>query len=309
MNEVMVGVRGFLESSDRVTSPSFFSTSRKRLFFTSKSINVTNTHANMLTLTGATKTVLYSAWFCPFAQRVWCALNELGVEYERVEALNIDPDTEAYVKHSGLLAHNPQGLVPTVVQTDKNDIETSVCDSLEILRQLFDAQGLAPSTLEALSRDAKHYNEQLCSPFYTVLMKQNENERKAGWEQMLRGYWEFADHLVWRGNGEISFYQPIVGENQSTTTTSGPGLVDFCVYPFIHRLYIIEHYLGLVLPAEEEPTRKLMAWRARMEALPSVQATLAAPEKLIPIYLRYADGTAKSKVGDFVRQGRHAHEV
>ena len=28
---------------------------------------------------------LYCAWFCPFAQRVWIALNELSVDYQYIE--------------------------------------------------------------------------------------------------------------------------------------------------------------------------------------------------------------------------------
>ena len=33
----------------------------------------------------AAKPQLYCAWFCPFAQRAWIALNEKQVDYEYVE--------------------------------------------------------------------------------------------------------------------------------------------------------------------------------------------------------------------------------
>ena len=93
----------------------------------------------MIALTSAKHTILYSAWFCPFAQRVWCAMNELGVHYELVEALQIDPVSEAYVKDANLLMHNPKGLVPTLVVQENDDSEKSyvVCDSMNILKQLY----------------------------------------------------------------------------------------------------------------------------------------------------------------------------
>ena len=53
-------------------------------------------------------TKLYSAWFCPFAQRTWIALLEKGVDFELVE---INP----YDKTPEFLAVNPLGLVPTLV--------------------------------------------------------------------------------------------------------------------------------------------------------------------------------------------------
>ena len=46
---------------------------------------------------------LYSAWFCPFAQRAWIALLAKGTEFEYVEK---DP----YNKTPELLAANPRGL-------------------------------------------------------------------------------------------------------------------------------------------------------------------------------------------------------
>ena len=89
--------------------------------------------------------------------------------------------------------------------------------------------------------------------------------------------------------------------------------MDFCVFPFVHRLYIVEHYKELQLPdrtaQERKVKQKIDRWRTKMEARPSVRPTLASPGDLIPIYRRYADGTAKSKVGDSVRQGKQAHDV
>ena len=152
---------------------------------------------------------------------------------------------------------------------------------------------------------ALQFNQQICSPFYGVLMKQTTEERQAARKQMVQGITDFAAHLEWQNEKDvtISFFD----------SQPEPSIVDFCVFPFLHRLYIIEHYKGLVLPestaAEKEVASKIRQWIAKMEARPSVQSTLAKPVDLIPIYLRYADGTAKSKVGDLVRKGQQAHDA
>ncbi|GJP37355.1 hypothetical protein CLOM_g21770 [Closterium sp. NIES-68] len=51
---------------------------------------------------------LFSAWFCPFAQRAWIALEAKGVKYEYIE---VDP----YAKPAELMAVNPRGLVPALL--------------------------------------------------------------------------------------------------------------------------------------------------------------------------------------------------
>lgn len=337
--------------------------------------------------TTTTTLKLYSAWFCPYAQRVWCALRALGVpNFDLIEALQIDPVTGEYIKNAQLLRHNPQGLVPTLVTTQKKEQEDNhdekvvvVCDSMEILKQLYsnynheaaaaaqlvqggggrskDDDDTTTLVVDQWYKDAQYFNQCLCSPFYTALMKPTAAERQAGWEQMCTGMREFAQHLSWLNDDNdnddgsssgISFYQST--KTTAAATTAGtendkcPTLVDLCVFPFVHRLYVLEHYKGFTLPAskeEEEPSStiegsdgndiaqenndndnnkascndaddwvaKIKQWLLKMEALSPIQATLAKRNDLLPIYKAYSDGSAKSKVGNFVRQGKQAHEV
>lgn len=56
----------------------------------------------------------FSAWFCPYAQRAWIALEHTGVPFERIEALKLNEDRNSYWKDDRLLAVNPKGLVPTL---------------------------------------------------------------------------------------------------------------------------------------------------------------------------------------------------
>jgi glutathione S-transferase len=289
------------------------------------------------TLSALSRNLFYSAWFCPYAQRVWCTLNELNIKYELVESLEIDPQTNEYIKNEELLKYNPRGLVPTIARIstgkvdeaiemilDEDELKARVAvykNSIDVMKKIYegyldkedddgimkpDKTGRKAPFLPHLVAQAKVLDERLCSPFYTILMKPEE-EGISAWETMTNYYLPFFTNSLSYENDVISFYQCPYCDGER------PSIVDFAVFPFIHRLYILEHYKGLTLPSttkdEIEMKTKILDWCKRMEERPSVKQTLADREKLIPIYARYADGTAKSQVADAVRQGIDAHFV
>lgn len=258
---------------------------------------------------------LYSSWFCPYAQRVWCALNEFNIIYKLVESFDLDPDTHKYIKHPDLLKHNPKGLVPTIVETHKStnggeDQTVMKCESLDILKEIH-SNYVSKDDVEQCGADADKYNRLICSPFYRVLMKLDSEERQEAWKQMLEGIEAFSNQLNWESNdhSKISFYN---GHSDR------PSIVDLTVFPWVHRLYILDHFKSLTLEGavkpsnnllSEEAKNKILAWQSKMEHHPSVQQTLASREQLIPVYIRYANGSAESKVGDAVRSGKEAHDA
>ena len=243
---------------------------------------------------------LYSAWFCPYAQRVWACLNYFDVDFELVEALGSGFEV-AYTKHPDLLRWNPKGLVPTLV-TDK-DVK---CESIDILKELYlERYEGNDEVFSRLYDEANEWNKQICSPFYRVLMKPDQKDRERGWKDMTNGITAFSDRLLLQTDGSVSFYC-YSGKNGNE-----PSLVDFAVFPFIHRLHIIEYYRRyyLVDGVSHETYDKMERWQAKMKALPAVAKTLADRQSLIDVYNRYADGSAQSKVGDAIRQGKEAHDV
>jgi glutathione S-transferase len=257
-----------------------------------------------------TQRVLYSAYFCPYAQRVWACLNHFRIPYDLQEALGSGMDA-AYTKHPDLLKWNPKGLVPTLVtrrQEENNDQVVQVqCESIDILRDLyFEQQGKNNELLlDRLHNEAVEWNKLICSPFYRVLMKPDEAGRQAAWQDMVKGLSAFSDNLALDGDESISFYNYNGKESDDE-----PSLVDFTVFPFVHRLYIIEHYRGFRLAdADVTVGDKIQRWQQKMEALSSVRDTIADRQPLIDVYLRYADGSAQSKVGDAVRSGKEAHDI
>eukprot|EP00438_Fugacium_kawagutii_P028710 Skav229184 [mRNA] locus=scaffold1004:268023:268682:- [translate_table: standard] len=73
----------------------------------------------------------FSAWFCPYAQRAWIALEHHGLKYSKVEGLLPDApgqDFKGYKKHPRLLELNPKGLVPTLCEDGMPPVyESAIC--------------------------------------------------------------------------------------------------------------------------------------------------------------------------------------
>ena len=88
------------------------------------------------------------------------------------------------------------------------------------------------------------------------------------------------------------------------------GLVDCTLLPYAYRLYVFEHYRGFKVPTEGEDGlwEKYQAWLARATSLASVKGTLPDKAKYLKHVAKYAEGKARSKVGNAVRRGASAHD-
>ena len=90
------------------------------------------------------------------------------------------------------------------------------------------------------------------------------------------------------------------------------GLVDCVLLPYAYRLYVLEHYRGadFALPSDGEGGlwEWYHGWLARATALPYVARTLPDKERYLHHVAKYAEGKARSKVGNAVRRGKAAHD-
>lgn len=252
-----------------------------------------------------------SAWFCPYAQRAWIALNHHRVPYEKIEALTLKlapgetlKDAKGYEKHPLLLKHHPGGLVPTIV--DSLEQQPAVYDSL-ICVQFADELASAkaePGAALLLPRDpverararmwADWVDKNVSSPFYSVLVPKDPERRKSGFEKLREGLLKFQSNL----SGPF-----FLGKNLS--------IVDIAAIPWAFRIFTcsaFERYRGPELTLNRQEFGPLLKWLDACLALESVSETLPDKEKLIDTYQRYADGTAESKVADAVRAGKNAND-
>ena len=266
----------------------------------------------------------YSAWFCPYAQRAWLTLTYHNIPFEYVESLIVKKDqsegNHGYDKNARLLELNPKGLVPTLELQD--DIVDGLDDTMKkMLTKVGDAWVLSQSiecmvfsnslamTIESEEKndimpnssaqflaDAHKFNEDICSHFYKVLMKPAREEQKEAFAAFAGGIVEFIQQVQTEG-----FYQ-----------LNEPTIVDFTVIPWLLRIPLLKHYRPMFKLEDYmsgDDATKLNNYISRMEGLESVKKTLwEHANDLIPIYERYADGSAQSQVGQAVKNGKNAHD-
>ena len=89
-----------------------------------------------------------------------------------------------------------------------------------------------------------------------------------------------------------------------------PGLVDYALFPWAHRIPVFEHYRGknFAIPKNTNNLKKYHKWLDAMTQLPHVKKTLPPWDDYLKHIGRYADGSARSKVANAVRDGRDAHQ-
>lgn len=225
---------------------------------------------------------LYCAWFCPFAQRAWIALLAKGTEFEYIEQ---DP----YNKTPEWLAVNPRGMVPVIVHNNKSIYESSVC--IEYVDEAWPSE---PRLLPEDPYERAHariwgdfISKKIVPLFYALLMKQGKDEQEEIKPQLTSHFLTFTKAMHPTGpffQGEKLLY------------------VDIMLAPYAARFNILKHYRGFELLQSNEFERFHKWWEA-VKNDPAVKNTLQDDEKLIASYKRYADGSAKSQVGDAIRKG------
>lgn len=245
---------------------------------------------------------LLSAWFCPFAQRAWIAMEyKYHGKYKLTNAMEVAEDGISYVKTKKLLDSNPNGMVPVVI--DRRE-QPSCGDPVIVYESLICVEYIdeccvgddsvvnkllpGPASQRARCRMwADFCSKKIIAPFYRLLMKKTDDERQTAKEEILAGLKTFG------------------------TECKGPfflgdtfGLVDISLAPWLvgGRLKVLEHYRHFSIPNTSDYA-KFHEWSEAVEHHPSFAATVCDVERLIGSYKRYADGTAKSQVGDAVRKG------
>jgi glutathione S-transferase len=147
---------------------------------------------------------LLGAWFCPYAQRAWVALNEkLGVGNYKITEANktVEPD-DHYEKMPLLLECNPNGLVPVIIDRRRQEEHTKphvIYESLICVEHADEALGGGPTLVPGSAAQRAHarmwadkLNKKICTPFYQLLMKQAEKEQDKAAQTILQGLRDFS---------------------------------------------------------------------------------------------------------------------
>lgn len=239
--------------------------------------------------------VLYSSWFCPFAQRAWIACEEKGVPYKYVEVnpYEVDPTKPGgYTKkqlplgqkralHPGFVEASPKGLVPAIACGDEQ-----LCESKPIVEYLdlkFGDQKLLPTDPyeRAYCRVwADYVDERVQRPYYRVLIEQSEEARAKALQDMLQGARQFAQAM--KSDGPY-----FLGARFS--------YVDVSFAPFWQRIISVgKHYRGIELPTDDPDFDRLDTWWQAVKSRDSVAKTIVCNDRLVASYYGYAANQATS---------------
>jgi len=244
-----------------------------------------------------------SAWFCPYCDQVRIAFLHRQLPHHVIEALRWPEDDPAksnmpYEKSEELLRHSPAGLVPTIVSSDGVHAISEMIPAIEFADD-FSCPGpkLMPADPWEKARartTADWIQRRVCGAFFETLMPGDAERQSAAFKQIV----ESLEHY---GNGCVGPY--FSGRHL--------GLPDAVLFPFASRIiYVIPHYRGEDYALPHSPSlAKFWAWYDAVQQEPAVIATILSEENLISSYLRYADGSACTKVADAIRDGESAHDA
>ncbi|KIJ63127.1 hypothetical protein HYDPIDRAFT_113694 [Hydnomerulius pinastri MD-312] len=267
---------------------------------TQRNYHTTCTGPALLTVQAHSKPAditLFGSCFCPFVQRVWVALEALGIAYEYYE---VDP----YKKPKELLALSPKGLVPALrlntYDPPRALNESSVItEYLEELAANTTGKTLLPPISDpyarALSRlQSDHISRIVVPSFYRYLQAQDPTSQIEHGREFLEGV-----------KGLTELFERGVREG-----TAGKGLwngdeigwADVFIAPWIYRASnVLTHYRGFTMPRSPE----FDAWIEKLFKHPAFEATRSTEELYLDSYERYAFNRPNtSQVANAINSGR-----
>jgi glutathione S-transferase len=149
---------------------------------------------------------LYCSWFCPFAQRAWIAVEELGIpyNYHEINPYRVDPqELGGYTKQSltmqekmalypDFIACSPRGLVPAIRDHLKNVSGVRVWESAVVMEYLDQTHGnnrlffTSQPELAALIRICvEHCTLRIQKAYYQFLMEPTVAKQTKAKEEFL----------------------------------------------------------------------------------------------------------------------------
>jgi glutathione S-transferase len=247
------------------------------------------------------KFILFSSWFCPFAQRAWIAAEESGANYQLVEIdpYYVDPaQPGGYTKKAKTLEEkesdcpdfiksSPRGLVPALQANSANDGQIVLWESLPVSEYIDAVYGggklLNRSDPYSVARQqiwCAHCTERIQKKYYQALVAQDKDVEKLCIDEFLKECRSLARAMKDDG--------PYFDGNNFT-------LVDVALAPFWQRILTVgPFYFGLTLPAEEPEFQRLDRWWKAVSKRPSVASTIVGEPRLISTYSDYSKNNATS---------------
>ncbi|KAL3806864.1 hypothetical protein ACHAXA_004575 [Cyclostephanos tholiformis] len=145
---------------------------------------------------------------------------------------------------------------------------------------------------------ADRLNRECCSPYYGVLVRIDEGERRTNFDKLVAGLKAFSREIERNGGDGRGF----LGGGRLSSA-------DVSLMPWAYRYYIFEHYRGYSIPMDDPELHVYREWHDWAFSLDCVRRTLPDRDRYLEHIGKYADSSARSKVANAVRRGVAAHEI
>lgn len=222
----------------------------------------------------ATIMKLYSAWYCPFAQRAWMALLNNNISFDYIETDPYDK-TPQWMEIS-----NGAGQVPVLIDDD-----VTLTDSCQILTYL-DNKQLEKPLLANGKEWMEFVNTQIIPYFYRFITAQTEGAQRDACEKMLEGLRKFS-----------------AGASDTGPFFSGTeiGPIDLTFIPFAYRIdLLLKYYRDFSLNQSDPSLSKYHVWYKNVTATSIFKNTSTVTPnyaaKLIDFYRIYSEGGGQADV-------------
>jgi glutathione S-transferase len=227
---------------------------------------------------------LYSAWYCPFAQRTWMSLLHKGVNFEYVE-------TDPYNKTRQWLDISRQtGMVPVLAPAKGNTVPGSN-RTIEYLDHAYPSSPMLYSMDPEQKAEQKFWvdfiGEHITPYFYRFLKSQKADDfQHESKRKLVTG---------------LSAITQAMSDNGSYFNGTVVGAVDIALFPFAFRIQLLlAYYKSFELPKQGKIWQRYERWYNEMLKLPSFQQSIDNPEdyndRLIQFYQPYSLGGGQADV-------------
>ncbi len=220
------------------------------------------------------KIKLYSAWYCPFAQRAWLSLlvNKRDFKYIEIDPYN---KTEEWMRIS-----KGFGTAPVVIED-----ETTLVDSLDILKY-FDNPKTGTNYSPEIEETLSFINKDLIPSFYRFLKATNDEDLKKTRAEFTIFLNKFSNEINEKG-------QYYLGQNFS--------IVDLAFIPFAYRIdLLLRHYKEYIVAKEVKNFARYQQWYEAIIKAEFFKETKTGmdnyDEELINFYKVYSEGGGQEDV-------------
>jgi glutathione S-transferase len=222
---------------------------------------------------------LYTAWYCPFAQRAWMTLVHKNINFDYIE---VDPYDKT---ESWLAISRGAAMVPVVIQTNEDGTETTIVESNRVVEYLEDLQPQPPVFSSQPNQKAEqkywmdHIGNKIVPYFYQFLKAVDADQKQAqSRDNMLEGIATITEAMDHKG--------PFFNGTELSA-------VDIAFFPFAFRIEtLLGEYRSFHLPTEGSSWQRYHQWYNAVLSHPSFKTTGTDNEdyvnRLIEHYLPYS---------------------